>query len=164
MTTEPTLEHRPVQHFAGIRTLTTMPNLGSAIMENHDRIYRWLGENNIEPSGPPFIRYHVIDMQGDMDVELGVPVAKPIEGNGTVKSNTLPEGDYLVTLYTGPYEDLISVTGNFLKWAGENDVHFRKSPSDKGEVWESRLEYYIKDPGNETDPNKFETELAFLTR
>ncbi|MEO5952963.1 MAG: GyrI-like domain-containing protein, partial [Chloroflexia bacterium] len=66
--------------------------------------------------------------------------------------------------YTGPYDNLIEVTGSFLKWAGEKGVKFQKSPSKKGDEWVSRLEFYIKDPGNEQDPTKYETELAFLTR
>jgi hypothetical protein len=32
----------------------------------------------------------------------------------------------------------------------------------KEEVWGGRVEFYITDPGEEPDPAKWETELAFL--
>ena len=37
-------------------------------------------------AGPRFLRYHVIDMAGEMNIEVGVPVATPLPGDGRVKT------------------------------------------------------------------------------
>ena len=32
-----------------------------------------------------------------------------------------------------------------------------------GSAWAGRAEFYLKDPGNEKDPQKYKTEIAYLT-
>src|SRR5215472_16933119 len=40
--------------------------------------------------GPPLIRYLVIDMAGELQIELGVPVAAPVTASGRVQPGVLP--------------------------------------------------------------------------
>jgi effector-binding domain-containing protein len=82
MITEPKIEERSEQHYAGIRTQLRMDEFGTVIPQLLDEIFDWLGQKGIAPDGPPFMRYHVINMADKMDVELGVPVAEPISGDG----------------------------------------------------------------------------------
>ena len=63
----------------------------------------WTGwaKQSLDPAGPPFIRYHVIDMQGLMDVEMGIPVASILSGDGRISPGVLPAGRYASLIYTG---------------------------------------------------------------
>jgi hypothetical protein len=53
MISEPKLEHRDAQHYVGIRTLASIPELPEAIPGNHRKVYAWLKERGLSPSGPP---------------------------------------------------------------------------------------------------------------
>ena len=63
------------------------------------------GRNGIAPSRPPFIRYLVIDMAAELEIELAVPTGAPVAGSGRVRPGVLPEGRYAVLRHTGPYDD-----------------------------------------------------------
>ena len=41
-----------------------------------DELNAWVAENKIKTSGLPFLRFHVIDMRGFMDISFCVPVRK----------------------------------------------------------------------------------------
>ncbi len=49
-------------------------------------------QHGITPAGRRFLRYHVIDMAGEMDIEVGAPVATPLPGDDRVRPGLLPAG------------------------------------------------------------------------
>jgi len=49
----------------------------------------------------PFIRYHVIDIAAQMDVELGVPLASALSGDERVSAGIIPAGGYASPVYNG---------------------------------------------------------------
>ena len=65
MTAEPQITQRPPQPYAGLAATATMTNLASVVDAGFPEVFSWLGRRGIEPAGPPFIRYHVVDMDGD---------------------------------------------------------------------------------------------------
>jgi hypothetical protein len=73
----PRVETRPEMPTLGIRE--TVPF--RTMLSNRDRLLAeligWLQEHDIEPTDPFFLRLHVIDMAGLMDIEVGV-VSEPI--------------------------------------------------------------------------------------
>src|SRR6266699_2954222 len=75
MTAEPQITQRQPQPYAGLPATTTMTNFAGVIDAGFPEVLGWLGRRGIEPAGPPFIRYNVVDMDGDLEVELAVPVA-----------------------------------------------------------------------------------------
>ena len=91
-TTPPTIDERAQQPYAGIRTQVSHREFPTIIPKLLDETFGWLAQQAISPAGAPFMRYHVIDMDGLMDVELGVPVAEPVAGNGRVGAGVLPAG------------------------------------------------------------------------
>jgi effector-binding domain-containing protein len=157
--TEPKLEQRDEQHYVGVRTKAAIPELPTVIPQLHSEARTWLGAQGVAPSGPPFIRYYTTDMATKLDIELGWPTASALSGDGRIHVGVLPAGRYAVLLYTGPYDKLVSVTAGLLAWAEERGVKWKMD----GEEWGARIEIYRKDPGDEPDPAKWETELAFLT-
>jgi hypothetical protein len=60
------------------------------VADQMPEVFAWLGRREIEPAGPPFFRYVVIDMEWELRVEAGVPVGKSISGDDTVLSGVLP--------------------------------------------------------------------------
>ena len=81
-------------------------------------LFGWLGASGVAPAGPPFIRYHLIDMAAELQVEFGAPVAAPIDGDGRVQPGIVPAGDYLVLRHTGPYDQLIGANAALQEYAG----------------------------------------------
>jgi hypothetical protein len=69
-----------------------------------------------------------------------------------------------VLLYFGHYENLAAVTGDFLAWAEKNKIIWQTTTKDGIEWWAGRIEWYPTDPDNESDPQKWQTELAFLVK
>jgi effector-binding domain-containing protein len=152
--------HRAPQPAATVTrtvTMATMSEIADAIAPLLD----WLAARGQAPSGPPFLRYLVIDMAADMVVQAGVPVAVAVEGDEHVEPDELPAGDYLTTVHVGPYEGLYGATGALLAHAGRHRLTFDKHPSDAGEVWASRLEWYETSPVEEPDPSRWITRLEF---
>jgi hypothetical protein len=51
----------------------------------------WLAEHGITASGPPFIRYTVVDMDAELGIEIGAPVAaRTAAGSAAGSSSTAP--------------------------------------------------------------------------
>jgi effector-binding domain-containing protein len=101
-------------------------------------------------------------MAQKLDLEVGVPVATPVPGDGRIFAGVFPAGRYAVAVYSGPYEGLVNATVGFLDWAKQNHIVWQKTMLDNTEWWEGRVEFYITDPASEPDPQKWQTELAFL--
>jgi effector-binding domain-containing protein len=152
-TLTPTYEvvHRAPQPVATVTRTVTMATMNE-IVDAIPPLLDWLAAHGQTPSGPPFLRYLVIDMSADMVVQAGVPVAVAVEPDGHVVPDELPGGDYLTTVHVGPYEGLYDATAALLAHAGGHGLRFDKHPSDAGEVWASRLEWYETNPVEEPDP------------
>jgi DNA gyrase inhibitor GyrI len=160
----PQIQDRPAVPFVGTTTGVTT----TTFAEIADRIPVLIGAlvgHGITPAGAPFFRY--LEIRGDaMTVQVGVPVpaggqlsdlAVPFE----VQSGSLPAGRYACLTHVGPFDGLREATARLLTWANEQDVRFDADTVDGVERWAARLEIYLTDPRIETDPNRFETELAF---
>jgi len=125
-------------------------------------VFAWLGARGVAPAGAPFFKYNVIDMARELEVEAGVPVATAVEGEAQVMSGVLPAGRYATITHVGHPDALIEVTKSLLDWAAGQGLKWDMSPGDNGEErWVSRLEFYLTDPSQESDMNKWETQLAF---
>jgi effector-binding domain-containing protein len=161
MLTEPKLEYRNEIHYAAIRTQVVIP-FGGVLPALWGGVFAWLASQGIAQAGAPFIRYLTTDMSQKLDLEVGVPVAQPVPGDRRISTGVFPAGRYVVAVYNGPYEGLIHATAEFLDWAKKNHIIWQTTLIDKTEWWEGRVEFYITDPAAEPDPQKWQTELAFL--
>jgi effector-binding domain-containing protein len=160
MITGPKIEAKPELPYMSIRTDAAPSELPTVIPQLHGEVMQWLKQQGASPSGAPFIRYNCIDMSAKLDIELGWPVAAPMQGNGRVISGTLPSGNYATLLYTGDYSGLMDANRVLVEWAQKNGVNWDRWDSPKGDAFRSRYELYITDPGDEPDPAKWETEVA----
>lgn len=163
MTHEPRIQSRAAQPYVGIPATVTMATLAAAVDSGFPELFGWLASQGIAPDGAPFIRYLVIDMDGDLQIELGVPVSAPVTGNGRIQAGVLPAGSYAVLRHTGPYDGLVASNGALQRWATEHGVQFDTRETAQGSAWGGRVEHYLTDPSQEPDPAKWETDVAYLT-
>jgi effector-binding domain-containing protein len=161
MLTEPEIIDRPAQPYVGIRANVTMQTIAPVLVELHPQIFAWLGERGILPAGAPFWKYNVIDMERELEVEVGVPVASAVDGDDRVLAGTLAAGRYASLRYTGHPDGLYDATRALLDWAAERDLTFDVAPGPEGDRWGARLEVYETDPAVEPDMTKWTTQLAF---
>lgn len=82
---EPQIQARAAQRYAAIPMTVTMDSISDAVDQAFPELFGWLAGNGLAASGPPFIRYLVIDMAAEMEIELGVPVDAPVAGSGRVR-------------------------------------------------------------------------------
>jgi effector-binding domain-containing protein len=163
MIREPQLEERAAQPYVGILAEVTMQDFGPAIPRLHGEVFGWLARQGVAPAGPPLIRYYVTDMERGLHVEMGMPVGQPVTGDARIHAGALPAGRYVTTIYRGDYAGLVDATAALLAWAQAHGIVWQTAQVGGQEVWAGRVELYHTDPGEEPDPAKWETELAFLT-
>ena len=160
MMTEPKLEDRGAQHYVGIRTEATLQEMGAGLIPRLlGEVLAWLEKQGVAAAGAPFIRYHVIDMESKLDIELGVPVATTLAGDGRVSPGILPAGRYAALIYTG-VENGIPANKALLDWGAQQGLGWDTYASENGDGFGARIESYLTDPDDEPDPAKWETEVA----
>lgn len=161
MWSEPTVVERQPQPYVAIKVLVTMPELGEVVPPLHGEVFDWLAEHDATPSGPPFWKYNIIDMERELEIEAGVAVEQSLAGDGRVLAGTLPGGSYATLVHTGHPDQLIDATAALLDWGESRGLIWDRVDGTDGEQWGARLEFYLTDPDDEPDMNKWETELAF---
>jgi effector-binding domain-containing protein len=157
--TEPKVEHRDEQPYVGIRTQVPMRQFRKVTPQLLGELFAWLDKRGVPPAGPPFMRFHVIDMKADMDIELGVPVARPLAGDDRVRAGALPAGDYASLVYTG-VKNGIKGNGRLINWAASKGLALDRWDDEKGDAFGGRYESYLTDPKDQPDPAKWDTEVA----
>lgn len=159
MITEPKLEDRKDQHYVGVRTQVEMREFPVVIPQLLGETFGWLGSQGVPPAGAPFMRYHVINMESKLDIEMGVPVASATPGNGRVAPGVLPAGRYASLIYTGVANGM---KGNaaLLDWGAAKGLVWDSWVAENGDGFGSRFESYLTDPAVEPDMAKWETEVA----
>ena len=156
----PRLESRGELPTLGIRE--TVPF--RTMLSNRDRLLgeliAWLHAHGVEPAGPFFLRLHVVDMAGDMDIEVGVAASSP-HADGRVRAGVLPAGDYAILSYRSKS---MAANKRLHAWIDEQGIALDKHPHAHGEAFACRCEIYLTDPRSEPRKTRWVVELAFKTR
>jgi effector-binding domain-containing protein len=160
MSAAPEIVTRAEQPYVAIRGQVSMAEIGAFAVRTPE-VYAWLGAHGLPPAGPPFLKYNVIDMARQLEIDNGVPVAAPVDGDGDVISGVLPGGRYATLTHVGHPSELIDATKELLDWAASQDLTWDMSPGETGDRWVSRLEIYLTEPREEPDMSKWVTQLAF---
>jgi effector-binding domain-containing protein len=162
MSHEPQIQARAAQHYAAIPAAVAMDGISAVVDDAFPALFGWLAGQGIAPAGPPLIRYLVIDMAGEMQIEMAVPVATLITPSGRIQPGILPAGRYAVLRHTGPYDGLAASNAALQRWAKEHMIELDTWDTPQGSAWRSRAEHYLTDPSQEPDPAKLETDVAYL--
>ena len=159
MISEPQIEDRKDQHYAGIRTKVTMPKLPEVIPQLIAETVGWLKAQGVEPSGAPFIRYHVINMEADMDIEIGWQVANNLSGDDRISTVVIPAGRYGTLIYKDATK---GIEGNraLIEWAKKKGLEWDAWDTENGHAFRSRLEFFLDGPDDDPDPANWNTQVA----
>lgn len=160
LTVEPTVVERDAQPYVAIRRRVTMQTMDE-IVDRITDVVDWVERRGLEPAGPAFLRYLVIDMDHELEVEAGVPLVQPSDGDGEVVAGELPAGRYVVAAQPGHPDALVGVTGDLLAWAERHGYAWDVERTPSGERWGCRVEFYPTDPAVEPDMDRWTTELVF---
>jgi effector-binding domain-containing protein len=160
ITVPPRIIERAAQPYVSITGLVTMRTIPE-IADRMPEVFGWLAGRGVEPAGPPFFKFNLIDMERELEIEVGVPAAGALDGDDVVRPGVLPAGRYASLTYVGHPQELIDATATLLDWGAEQGLAWDKHPTDRGERWGCRLELYKTDPAVEPDMHKWEMELAF---
>ncbi|WP_285504318.1 GyrI-like domain-containing protein [Actinokineospora sp. NBRC 105648] len=155
---EPKIETRAAQPYAAIAISAPLSEWGrvNALI---GEVYGWLAERGTTPAGPLFYRYHAV-REDVLDVEVGVPVAEPVEGDGRVIAGTKPAGDYAVLLHHGHPDQIRTSFAVLDAWSEREGVEWDVVDG----VWAGRFESYLTDPAVEPDLANWDTEIAYRVR
>jgi effector-binding domain-containing protein len=154
---KPKIDKRPKITYMGIRTIAPFKGMSKVIGKIADELNQWVEDNKVKTSGPPFLRYHVIDMRGAMDISYCVPVRKALPDDGNVKADFLPAGRYASLIYSGG-----GISGNraLIEWVRTQGMDFDRWDTEQGDNFRGRYETYLTDPKLEPRKSKWEIEVA----
>jgi hypothetical protein len=151
------VEERPERTYVGIRVVTPFRGM----LKVRDEILRelrvWIEASGIEPIGHGFLRLHVIDMDGPMDIEAGYFTRHAV-GGGRVQPGSMPAGRYATLTYR---DHSLRANRALIEWANDNGVVFDHHEEPEGDAFACRYEAFLTDPSIEPRKTKWDVELAF---
>ena len=160
MLTLPKIIERAAQPYVALRRIVKIP-FGATVDATMPKLWQWIGEHHIEPVGPPFFKYNLIDMVSELEIEFGAPTASVPMADGEAVVGTLPAGRYATLTYHGHYDKLRDVNAVLIGWMKEEGLGFDMEPTNVGNRFACRLEIYPNDPREVPEPENWETVLAF---
>ncbi len=154
---QPKIDTRPQITYMGIRTIAPFKGMSKAVDKIRKELNAWVIKNKVETIGPPFLRYHVIDMRGFMDITYAVPVRAVLLDDGDIKADVLPPGRYASLVYSGGG---ISANRALIEWVRANGLEFDRWDTEQGDNFAGRYETFLTDPKIEPRKSKWEIEVA----
>jgi effector-binding domain-containing protein len=161
--TLPRIVERKAQPYVAIRRVVKIP-FGDVIDATLPRLFQWIGANGIEPAGPPFFKYNVIDMANDLEMEFGVPTATLLQPDDVVVTGALSAGRYATVTNHGHYDQLMDATAVLIGWAKERGIQWDVEETAMGDKFAGRFEVYPNDPREVPNPDDWETEIWIKLR
>lgn len=159
----PALVERPEVTYVAKPLAVTMDSIDGAIDGAILEVESWLASAGVALAGPPIVRYRAIDMDGELLIEVGVPVAAALEAPEGLVCDALPAGTYGALTYSDVTQ---GVAGNrvLIEWARDNGIEWDRWDSDAGDTFASRVEVLLGDPDTDPDPTHWEAEVAILVK
>ncbi|WP_350274065.1 GyrI-like domain-containing protein [Kribbella sp. HUAS MG21] len=160
----PRVTERPPQDYLGIRLVTPFRGMLGKRNDLLDELSSWLANHRIDDAGPFFLRLHVIDMNGPMDLEVGAMTPPPVRpadhraraGDGRVRPGMLPGGRYATMTYRN---HSLRANRALLEWTAAEGLVLDRRESAAGDIFGCRYEAYRTDPRTEPRKTKWEVEL-----
>ena len=134
-----------------IRRRTAPDQIAETLRQIYAAIGAFLERKHVTDAGPPFTRYHGWD-DHEVDVEGGLILKEPVEGEGDVYCGGLPGGLAVATTHVGDYDGLPRAHDAVRRWIQRNG----KEPD--GASWE----VYRTDPAQTPDPGEWKTDVFCL--
>ena len=143
------------QEAASIRAQIVWADIGSFVGGAMGEICKIVADQGVRFGGPPLAIYHCAEAEeAELDVEVAVPVAEPVEPVGRVGNTTIQGGLVATTLHCGGYENVGQAYRALAEWVQEHG-HETAGP---------QREVYLTDPGEVQDPGALRTEIVWPIR
>jgi effector-binding domain-containing protein len=157
----PGIDHRTARQYVGLRIITPFEGMFAQTYKLFKELRQWVNVQGLADQGPYFLRYHVIDMQGLMDVEAGFVVASQQISDERVQGGVLPAGRYAHLTYSR-----YALRGNqaLSIWVKEKQLAADREATSKGEAFGCRYEAYLTDYRTEPRKTKWQVDLAIRLR
>jgi effector-binding domain-containing protein len=154
---KPKIEKRSKITYMGIRFIAPFKGMSKEIRKSADEVNTWAADNKIKTMGPPFLRYHIIDMRGFMDLSFCIPVRNALPDDGHIKADFIPAGKYASLIYSGG-----GISGNraLIEWVRAQGLDFDRWDTKEGDNFRGRYETYLTDPKVQPLRSKWQTEVA----
>jgi len=154
---KPKIDKRLKTKYMGIRITTPFKGMSKEVSRIAGELNDWVQNNKVKTSGRPFLRYHVIDMRGFMDISYCVPVRKAFPENGNIKGDFIPAGRYASLIYSGG-----GISGNraLIEWVRTQGLEFDRWDTEQGDNFRGRYETFLTDPEVEPRKSKWKIEVA----
>ncbi len=152
----PLTRTQPDRHSVGVRIVTPFRGMFAVRDQLMEELYAWTTKRGIG-FGHTFFRLHVVDMDGPMDIEVGVITDEAVQGDGRIRGGVLPAGRYAAMTYVNHGR---RANGMLRDWVQEQGLKLDRTPSPEGERFGCRYEAYLTDPRSERMKTKWRTELA----
>jgi effector-binding domain-containing protein len=156
--TPPRVEQRPERVYLGIRVVTPFRGMLKVRDELLKEVRGWIEGSDAEPIEHGFLRLHVIDMNGPMDIEVGYFTRQRCQGRGRIKSGSMPAGRYATLTYR---DHSLRANRALIKWARENSIEFDRREEPEGDAFFCRYEANLTDPREEPRKTRWDVELVF---
>jgi hypothetical protein len=154
------VEERPAIPYVGIRVVTPFRGMLSVRDQLLAEARDGIKETEIETVGYGFLRLHVIDMDGPMDLEAGYFTTGPVHiAHPRLRSGTMAGGSYA----TMRYRDHARRANQALQdWVRDNGLVLDHRPTPEGDAFACRYEAFWTDPVVEPRKTRWTVELAML--
>ncbi len=134
------------------RSQTALADLGETFGRSMGLLFGYAGRVGAQPVGPPFSIYHGPEFdEAGFDLEVCVPVHRPLSGDADVDGRLLDGGTVASTLHVGPYTEIGPAYQALATWMTEHGHEAAGSPR----------EIYLVGPGQTDDPAGYQTELIW---
>jgi effector-binding domain-containing protein len=144
------------RHGLGIRTVTPFRGMFAVRDSLMTSLFDWFSARSV-PVGTVYFRLHVIDMDGPMDIEVGILTDAPHPGDDRVRPTVLPAGRYATLVYVNHG---MRANKTLLDWAAASGLRLDRVDDPAGDRFAGRYEAYLTDPRTERMKTKWQTELA----
>ena len=157
----PGIDHRTAKYYVGLRIITPFEGMFAQTDKLFKELRQWVNAQDVADQDPYFLRYHVIDMKGLMDVEAGFVVPTQQMRDERVTSGVLPAGQYAHLTYSR-----YALRGNqaLLRWVKEQQLDVDREDTSKGDAFGCRYEAYLTDYRTEPRKKKWQVDLAIRLR
>jgi hypothetical protein len=154
------VEERAAIPYVGIRVVTPFRGMLAARDRLLAEARAAIKEIGIETVGFGFLRLHVIDMNGPMDLEAGYFTAGPVSSaHSTLRPGSMPAGRYA----TMKYQDHARRANQALQdWVRDSDLVLDRRTVPEGDEFACRYEAFWTDPAVQPRKTKWTVELSML--
>jgi hypothetical protein len=144
--------------YVGIRVTTPFRGMLAARDKLLAEARTAIEQATIETVGYGFLRLHVIDMEGPMDLEAGYFTAGPVQTvHGRLRAGAMPAGRYATLSYK---DHARRANGALQEWAAANGLTLDRWAVPEGDAFACRYEAFRTDPKVEPRKTKWTVELS----